>query len=170
MQIERLSWSVPCHCHISSAYPHSPCPCWHFSKTKVSFPFPAFDLRWKFRARPLTSLVLKFLSYPYLSKLHFCSVYCAPDIGHFDFSCVCVFIWYIFGKNQPRNYSGPFLLIYVRLMHCVYDCLASVYLVLHLYNKSLITEQQFAVWLCLLSAPCSRTTTPQRPYRAEIKQ
>ena len=63
-------------------------------------------------------------------------------------SGVC-FYWVYFGKQQPQTdgyyESGALFLIYVRFIHGVSDWLATECLVLYLYYKSLITEQQFTI-------------------------
>lgn len=69
-----------------------------------------------------------------------------------DFWCACVRVcvyWVCFGKHQPRTdgyyESEAFLLIYVRFIHFVCDHVVNEFLLLYLYNKSFISEQQLTI-------------------------
>jgi hypothetical protein len=147
MQIERRSRSVPCDCRIFSSHSHFPCSLWQSSKANFFPPFSCLCLKLDTPCATgdqfgPQNFVLA-LTFWFMFRVCVRSTRYWVNISSVDdFWRVCLLgvLWETPGPNWglSREWSFPPYLLCVWL-------LASEYLVVYLYNKSLIIEQQFTI-------------------------
>jgi hypothetical protein len=68
---------------------------------------------------------------------------------------VCVFVGCILGNTTVIQEWNFYPSLYISLIYCVYGYLASEYLLLNLYNKSLVIEHHFTVCRLFVYCVCS---------------